>query len=451
LEQVSPSSGGFCWLYPYLHFINKRTTPAKTAFHRRFFNFNEHIQRTITMTEQASLQVTINDNLSIADLVQLHDAGASVMRSAHVGNFSPYNLAIAQAGLPMLLVDHTITGRLDPDMKGVDRNYFPEGVVSAAGNRIIADAGSLVCRTATRLDTSVFVDEFHTAAIQAVIPEADLVTNTNYLRANESVAGEIVCLAAKIAPGLFQRVAESDGSVSRRDRAADLISRLGVMQLNDDPRAAAPAVLIPNEVDIVANFIIEALNSDQATQYHLSGPDMIDYLVNRQTGGGKPDLLAIKALYEQVRQSASFGPQLPAELNVQLVSSTEARFATTMARRAALDNLLEAVSANEVVQAQTRAKKKDFFASSDAQNRELRSEFEIAIGVRTRAAEADLVTAMQAVPEQFVAPRNLGFVTQYDVANEGGLYVPPINRERNMSELRLITASMTKVRKRLRL
>jgi hypothetical protein len=52
------------------------------------------------------------------------------------------------------------------------------------------------------------------------------------------------------------------------------------------------------------------------------------------------------------------------------------------------------------------------------------------------------------IPELLVEPGTSGFITQYDVLDEGGLYVPAINRQASMAELARLSARLGRIQRR---
>jgi len=382
-----------------------------------------------------NIDLVIDDSLSINDLVRLRNEGFSVMRSAHVGNLSPYNLALASVGIPILSVDHTITG--------IDKNYFPESINSQTKSETIAPLGRLVCRTVADLPPSRsriagdarFLDEVHLNAVRQAMPGTDIFTNTEYVRSNERVVGEVVDIALNDFPEVFERLALPDGKAKQDRNAASLVKSLGVMQLNDDPRQEKTAVIMPNIVDILANFVIESMSSGKEVQYHLSGPDMVRYI-----GGIMPDL---QAMFGRLKASASFREKIPNQIVVKLVPTALARFATTMARRDNMDLALQTLVNTDDALDVLSGERKKFFASSDAGDKQKKNNF--VVGVKQQESEAirPAVDATDRMAEFFIGPGEPGFITQYDVLAEGGLYVPTVNRETSMAGLSRMLGRLT--------
>lgn len=382
--------------------------------------------------ETLQVQVDGNENLNINDLVTLQEQGFSVLRSAHVGNLSPYNLTLADAGIPMLLVDHNVTG--------VDKNYFPEQVLTQTSETVVADAGRLSCRALAT--NGQFLDELHIDGIRTALPQATVFSNSEYLRRNETVAGEITALAVQNFPAGFTRLALPDGSTQENANAAELVARLGVLQLTDDVRAEKSAVLLPNMVDIMANFVIEALNSEREVQYHISGPDMVRYI-----GTLAQDL---QKFYEIIKRDASFGARLPQNLVVQVVPGADARFATTSQRSQELTDLFTQLDESDVALAALAARRKTFFTTANSLTAEARAGFSKLAEQQKSAIERAVVERAESVTGLFTESRQPGFITQYDVVQEGGLAVPQQNMTLSFSELAAVHKRLLSLRKRRR-
>lgn len=393
---------------------------------------------------EPTFNITIDGSMSINDLLLKQEEGFSVLRSAHIGNLSPYNLTLASVGIPILCVDHNVTG--------IDKNYFPEEVRLRDEYIRIASLGSIVCRTLVEsnpsngvgklMNGSTFVDEAHLAALRKIIPETDAVSNTEYLRRNEQIAGEIILLAQELFPNEFNRMVLPDGTVKKTAGSfVDSISTLGIMQLCDNPRAEKEAVLIPNVVDITICAVIEAINTAREEQFHLSGPDMVLYIKNPKIRE------KIQELYFAIKTRASFGDQLPPALQFKLIPTAAARFATTTLRSPALTTASDIFNEFELTMADTSTDRKTFFTSDQAKDSVAVSEFTAKVSRKELHIRQLRDQAFFDVPELFAAPgkdeESNNFVTQYDVLAEGGLFVAPIN-------LRLSMDNLTKLLKELR-
>lgn len=202
-----------------------------------------------------ALELTIESNISIADIADAQAAGMSVVRTHHAGNNRGYNLQVAEAGIPMQSVDHTIVAQQPGDAG--DNNYFPGSIVTtgSVAPLDIDRTGALTMQTqATDPITGerVYLDQLHTRNLRTAFPGSTVMTNTEYIRAAEQISGEVISIALAEVPALFTRVVESDGRVRRTATGsfAYLAHSYGILQMQDDPHSSR-GVLLPNEVDIV--------------------------------------------------------------------------------------------------------------------------------------------------------------------------------------------------------
>ena len=99
--------------------------------------------------------------------------------------------------------------------------------------------------------------------------------------------------------------------------------------------------------------------------------------------------------------------------------------------------------------------RKTFYTSPGAKDRELQTAFEVRFKAGLDPLEVAVAEAAARLPELFTEPGTKppqkGFITQYDVLREGGLYVPPLNRERSMAALSQVAKTITNIRKKVRL
>jgi hypothetical protein len=399
----------------------------------------------------STIEIPLEPNVSIADLQEAQSAGFSVMRSAHVGNARGYNLALAQAGIDMLLVDHTVVIQTPEDNeqlpKGVygDRNYLPGSRVTREGIEPLAvnTLGGLSLKTqVTCPDTgrpNIPLVDFHTAKLQEAFPNTSIQTNTEYIRTEEAIAQTIIDVALATQPELFRRAVESDGTVRVAENGASfahLAKSYGILQLNDDP-STERGVLIPNDVDIAINFVIEALRSQRDTQYHISGPDMKHY--TRSDEFQK----RLTKLYQDIRSQTDFGNQLPEELTVKLVLGDEARFVTTSNRAGIVGAIFEALEARSTI-----AQEKRIFMQSTKGGKPSAEEMKFLQDANRRSKDIDteLKQLVGDADELFTGPKEAPFISQHDVVAEGGLFVPEQNIQLTMTELELVTRQLQKRR-----
>ncbi len=380
------------------------------------------------LTDREGLLMVTEWDMSINDLLAEQAAGRSVLRSPHVGNMSPHNMALLAAGIPAWLVDYVPAA--------TDYNYRTETVMEAGESRVIARAGGrLACRTTVEDGSATWLDEYHNAALARALPGARFETNTEYLRRHESVAAEIAGLISVEFPEVFDRLVSEDGLASKLygsgSDIAEKISSAGIMQLNDDPRSGE-AVVMTNAASLLATFVIEALESGEAAQFHISGSAFYIYAYKNNL----PENM--NAMYQTLRSRASFGPKLPELLKVVIVPAADAVLATTHERRAALDKLAGQGAEYFSAAASLEADRRDFFGANMARADSDKAAFLRELKTRKAAINdlaAGFVELVADCPEVIADRASRPFVTQYDVIKEGGLYVAEANRSLTMRQL----------------
>ena len=386
-----------------------------------------------------SIALSIESNMSLADIQAARQDGLSVVRTHHEGNNRAYNLAIAAAGIAMQGVDHTIVAQL-PGEHG-DNNYLPGSIVTHNGvTPLDVDrTGALTMQTTAtdpRTGQRMYLDQLHANALRAAFPDTAIITNTEYIRAAESISREVIGIALAEVPQLFVRATESDGTIRRAQHGnlAHLAVSYGILQLSDDPHLDR-GVLIPNAVDIVLGFVVEALRHGGDTQLHLSGPDFCHYAKD-------PGLQAtLNQLYTALRSCASFGMRLPEELNVKIIPATAARFVAPLGREDSLRQIFTLLEQDSALDGERRT----YFSTHRGRNEE--SERFVAQN-HTKQLELHqaLGDAALAAADLFIGPRDAPFVSQYDVLQSGGLYIPPENLHLSMHELDILHRRLTRAR-----
>lgn len=396
------------------------------------------------------IEVTQQPNLSLDDMRVAMENGTGVVRSAHIGNLRGYNLAVASMGIPMLLVDHNIVAQFPGDAG--DNNYLPGSLVTNEDIQPlnVSRVGGLALQTTVKdpsTGVEVFLDELHVNSLRSAFPGTKFVTNTNYIREFADLADETIAIATQVAPQIFRAVVEADGTLRREPVAlssyqqrnfASLLPSYGTLQLATDPRTER-GVLMPNEVDIVINFMIEALKSGSEHQIHLSGPDMQLYMKNPNITG------ILQSLYQGILEKASFKKSLPETLRVDLVPADQARFVGKLAGSTILNAIFDAT----VKEADQNQLKGAFMRSPLARDTNSR-----AIALKQFKAEALAISTglsqlAKEADELFVGSRQAPYLSQYDVLSDGGMNMPTSNRRMTMQELKNLFKRLVKMRGQL--
>lgn len=386
----------------------------------------------------STIELSIETELSLQDIQAAHQSGQSVVRTAHIGNHRGYNLAVAAMDIPMQLVDHTIVAQR-PGERG-DGNYLPGSIVTSEGITplTVSRIGGLALQTTVtdHKGEQIFLDQFHTRQLQQAFPDnTRITTNTEYIRAAEAISGEVARIALETSPELFRRAVESDGTVRKATfgSLAHLARIHGILQLNDDPHVGR-GLLLPNEVDIIIGFVVEALSCGGDTQLHLSGPDFCNYSKDR-------DFQArLNKLYTAVRSQASFGAKLPETLHVKIIPATEARFVAALGRGAVLHEIFDTLRDEQAL----IEEKRTFFTTKP--DHAASAAFIDASRQVANSLHARLGALAQSAPELFMGPQDAPYTSQYDILAAGGIDMPDENARLTMRELRLVHGKLTKAK-----
>jgi len=368
------------------------------------------------MNRIENVTINIDANLSINELVEKIREGFDVQRSAHVGNLSAYNLTLADAGIPMLLVDQNQTGK--------DSNYYPELVMTREGMDQVAPFGRIVCRTA--VESGQFLDDMHIESIERALPDSTVYTNTSFLRENLDISEAVVGLGFQYGPEMFGRVSTAEGVM--QPVSYESVTGLEIMQLADDPREAKVMRVMPNVLDIVICFAVQARNSGRDVIYHVSGPDMVKYI--------KKETAQINFFYDLLAQLPTMS-DLPKKLRVEIAPGASAVLATTTAKKAELEAIEESLGRLFACEEKSAAERRAFFTGPNSKDDEARNALIEGFRTATENLRASLFDVVRELPEIAKGPRNPGFITQYDVTEEG-LVVSGLNTSLSFAKLQNI-------------
>jgi len=361
----------------------------------------------LDMEENMTFRITERTDLSLADLVNLYKRGSCVIKTPHVGNAYPNNLAVAHLGLPLLLVDHTIGIK--------DKNFHPHMLIARGASQPVADPQKLTANSKITNVPNLFAERFkfgaslskaHTQSLRDACPNSLIETSSEHTRrlANEMLP--YLEVLTKYLPGSWNRLVSAGGEVIKRfaHRPWSEIQNAGVLGLSDN----SAGWIIPNAWNILADGVFGYLHSGCATIYTLSGPDMIRYY---------PKLLKdIQHGYEALR--TQLWTHLPEDLELVMVPVADMRFVTTQSRASKLDALVESylrLDSFKRLSGQRIAQ-----APSDK-----RSAFINELATERNAFRLALIDAIRDCPEIFYRIEDASYLSQYDLLLGEHLYVHP--------------------------
>lgn len=348
-------------------------------------------------------------DLSLADLCRLDREGASVTKTPHPGNIYLNNLAVAQLGLRLLFHDRTLGER--------DRNFHPHKVIKGGRSEVIADPNVLMTHARvlqpSRLMNSHFqvgkrVAQCHLNVLAEAVSGVRMRLYTDYLVEHEDIVHEVLSACASVALPMGQgwkRYVDEEGRVHDRGLVPwCAVVAGGIYGLH----GKTAGWIMPNIFNILTDGVIEALLFGASDIYHLSGPDMINYITQLAP--------SLSELYDCLRGCVS---GLPEELRFHVVPVASMRLVTTADRRDMLDRIValylhikeESVRAGDAIEA--------------ASPKDVRHALIEGWKVRRKDLRRDLREALCACPEIFYDITRGDFVSQHDAIERGGVYVHP--------------------------
>ena len=347
-------------------------------------------------------EIDIHADLSLAELIKIHNAGGVVLKTPHVGNIYPNNLAIATLGIPMLFYDRTI-GRKD-------HAFRPHQIIWDGGSELIADANKLTTHAVVITPSKVWgvaaeagtpIVKVHMSAFRTALPRANCFTYTDYIQRNAPMVTRILQTVTKHYPSVWTRVVAPDGTPFKASASnwGDIAAR-GVFGLNDMRRGW----LIPTVISILLHGTVDIARARTNDVYLLSGPHMFRYVP--QYGS------VLNGLYDFVR--ADLGAVLPDLVHCHIIPVFDMRFVIENQHRNYLDRLV-----NQYLE----------FFRLDSSFRETNAAPDLDVHITSKVViKRDIQATISAVFASFGATMfydtRWNSFTQYDLINSDGLYIP---------------------------
>lgn len=394
----------------------------------------------------AGFQVERLDDISLNQLLALQGEGASVMRTPHVGNSSAANLTWMSQGGRTVLFDRNIGTR--------DKNYHPHLIISEGESIEISDPTVLTTHSEVTADVShggvtankgQRISDVHTRGLRTTFPGFNPLLDSTYLRDHDSVAGDVLNALRGEFEELWTRKVDEEGHVH------DMLPGTFEADPNNvflftHGQQEDKGLLLPVMYTALIYGVTEALEYNTDVVYHLSGPDMVNYLPQMQE--------QLAQAYEHVRSRTRWGHHLPERLSFRVVPADSARFIVPTDEQVALDTLVDSfLFINEEVEALRKSKAEAIkgVAKDDQESRQaVIQHFDSLIG-----SHRDLLDeAVAACPRVFFNTADADYTTQYDLrfhSTEGqrGFYVHPWALDAPLSEVAKMYKQMAKIHQRI--
>lgn len=259
-------------------------------------------------TQHAGFAVVKTDELTLVQILSLYQSGVPVVRTPHVGNMSDGNLTVAGLGLPLVVLDHNTLDR--------DDIYHPAHLVRDATDTplSIKTPGKITRYALTFTGDSLLA--LHMLALRKVFQRNENIhTFADSLQSHDNIGliADIVAVAIREFPDLFKRQLDSSGIAKPipPHQLHRVFSDSGIYPINGDRQG----VMIPNELTIILDALLSALDSGNSLLIELTGRQMYDYV-----DSGYAQKLA--TIYARLRSKL---PSLPSDVTLALVPTAAAR------------------------------------------------------------------------------------------------------------------------------
>lgn len=345
------------------------------------------------------------------------------MKTPHVGNWYPNNLAIASLGIRMKICDQTRGER--------DKNFHPHTVIQGGRQTIVGSPDLLMTHAKVEQPTEhmrqgEFISANHMQALRYAIPclNAERL-NADFLPKHSERSMRIARFFAERFPALFERRVMISGQTVQDRMNASSLSRHGFFGIT----SLTNGWLMPNILNILMDGVIDAVIMGEREVFSLSGPDMFVYIAPLQ-----PQL---HQLYNGLREVM---PELPEAMTYHVVRVAEMRFAVTKSRQQALQELIESYLALEFMRDSWAKKMRE--ANADEKTVLIRAANE-----ERYRANNQLREAIAACPEPFYDIKDGSFLSQYDLISSGeAIHIHPWALEAPLADVENAVRLMTRLR-----
>lgn len=364
------------------------------------------------------IKIQVDGCMPLGELIsESKSPNKSVKRSAHVGNMFGADLILTSMGMDTLLVDANYGDR--------DKLYFPHLIVDESNQpQEIACPRTLSLVNATYDGTSLGAQ--CTRSIEMAFGNTVVYTDEEFVQSNRCAVETIVSVLLKDYGALFTRTVDSTGKP--RDLVERPASIEDVFLLGECP---AKGALIPNAMNILIDFVVEAMKYGTSGITHISGPTMVRYI-----GGIMPQMNAMYSLL------VASGLPLPEKLNVRLVPAAGVKFVISAARSDALNEIISTIASLESITAVTKIAKKELALSG---KKPVKADFD-AITAPEKAVKSGLKALALDAPELFYTAspeaNTPTYTSQYSAIRCGadgspgsGLCIPALVLERPVDEI----------------
>lgn len=356
-----------------------------------------------------SFKILIHDDISLASLIEINKNEGRVLKTPHIGNIYPNNLAFIALGFPTLLYDRTIGSK--------DKSFYPHKIIYNGIAEQIADPSILSTHNKLNSQSKNFVLEndfsgkkitdMHLSVLRQALPQGNFFTYTHYLKDNAEIVSKIVKAIVQNFPKIWYRFVNENGVIQKVvNPTPEQILSKGIMGIDHD----FSGFLIPNPVNILLHGTADVLKSNIKDIYLLSGPDMYVYMKDYEE--------VLNNMYNCIKNSLNLN--LPSSVNCHIIPVMKMRFIVTKDDKGILDELM--ILYDDYMSADTATRN---LLDHSSEHALIQSEID-----KKNITKAKIITHMQ--KNHFALERTMFYdvsksncFTQYDLVMSNGLYIHP--------------------------
>jgi hypothetical protein len=374
--------------------------------------------------------VQVDDSMPIGELLtENQDPNISIKRSAHVGNMFGADLILASLGMNMLLVDANYGER--------DKLYYPQFKVDEE-----KALEQIACpRTLSLANTTYAGQPLNSVSIASLADafgNTSVVSDSQFVGNNGAIVEQIISTLLPQYSSQFTRSVASNGIPQEVIRLPKTID--DILLLGDDKSTGA---IIPNVMNILIDFVTEAINYQTSFITHISGPTMVSYI--------SEIMPLMNAMYEKLVNSSL---NLPNILTVRLVPAAGVRFVVAASQAEDMDELLSLQAEYVQVLSDVSVAKKTLATSNV---KATKSQFD-QIVVPQKTIQEAIKRKLGSLPQLFYVASPVSntpsYTSQYSALRNGadgipgaGLYIPARVIERPISQITAEFKQLEQVRK----
>ena len=366
-----------------------------------------------------SFNIIIRDDISLNNLLKIINSGGRVLKTPHIGNIYPNNLAIITLNIPTLLYDRNIGFK--------DKSFHPHKIIFDSRNEEISDPGILSTHSKIILQPSIFkvsenvigtsIVDFHMSILEKSIPNSNIFTYSYYIKQNKKLITKIVKEVVKEFPELWHNLVDINGVVHKKNNPSiKEILDIGIFGIDKEKEGW----IIPNPVNILFHGTVDAIMFNTKDIYLLSGPDMYLYIKEYEE--------ILNSLYGHIRKIPDLG--LPDSVNCYIIPTINMRFIIKYEKKYILDQLVDLYKNYKYVY----DKIKNYFKNPDQDidiNYLIKEKNKIKLQIINlfKTYYSDFERVM------FYDINKENCFTQYDLFNSSGIYIHPWALESKLNDL----------------